>query len=389
MRHGSAARAGDDLMRRMKQGAKLAQRAEPPAWSHGVPRPPSDSGYDLPRSWSIRVGRGETLSLLERWSGQPGREIRRANKGTFRRRKGTHRGDQLVMVMSPNQKLAFDRARETFQTRRIESYFSKRYIAKVVRYVVKRGDVISRIAKRYGTSPDWLLADFNQKDFRTLQPGDTVLIPVVKELPRGRRSPPPLKVVDSDGNSLAGPDKENLDRQLASTRLLGRARVAVDDSSVFERPLREVRKRSVPTGVLPTGLSHLVDGMEPTAFSPRPSTPLIPVADFPSVDPEPVANRAPQQEDRPVVIRKGETLGHLAKWSGLSFSDIQERNLGLQPDRLLIGQKVVLPLTDEAFSDFVLARLASRKTPPTPPSRAVPARPAKPRPIAASIKSRP
>jgi len=293
------------------------------------------------------------------------------------------------MVMSPNQKLAFDRARDSFQTRRIESYFSKRYIAKVVRYVVKRGDVISRIAKRYGTSPDWLLADFNQKDFRALQPGDTVLIPVVKDLPRGRRTPPSLKVVDADGNALAGAEKQGLDRQLASTRLLGRARVAVDDSSVFERPLREVRRRAAPTGVLPAGLSHLVDGMEASAFRPRPSTPLIPVADFPSVAPQPMVYGPAPSEDRPVVIRRGETLGHLAKWADLSFSDIQERNPGMEPDRLLVGQRLVLPLTDDGFSDFVLARLSSRKKPATPPSRAAPARSSRPAPIAAVIKPRP
>ena len=373
-------------MRRMEQGAKLARRSEPPAWSHGVPRPESDAGYDLPRSWSIRVGRGETLALLETWSGQPGREIRRGNKSVFRRRKGTHRGDQLVIVMSPNQKLAFDRARETFQTRRIENYFSKRYIAKVVRYVVKRGDVISRVARRYGTSPDWLLADFNQKDFRTLQPGDTVLIPVVKDLPRGRRSPPALQVVDADGSRLVGNERHHLERQLASTRLLGRARVAVDDSSVFERPIHEVRQRGGLTGILPSGLSHLVHEVPMVRGELRPSLPLVLVADFPSVEGGTPTEQETRTVDREVVIRKGETLGHLAKWSGLSYADIQSRNPGLEPDRILVGQRIVLPVSDVAFSDFVLARSSSRKK---TPSKVVPPPRKRPAPMTAAIKSRP
>ncbi len=68
---------------------------------------------------------------------------------------------------------------------------------------MKKGEFIASAAKRYGDVPLWLIEEFNQMDFRGLQPGDEILIPVVGELPPGVRQPPPPVVVDEEGHALS------------------------------------------------------------------------------------------------------------------------------------------------------------------------------------------
>jgi hypothetical protein len=67
--------------------------------------------------------------------------------------------------------------------------------------------------------------------------------------------------------------------------------------------------------------------------------PLPPV---PPVDPEP----QPETADRTYVIRKGDTLWGIATrelGAGRRFKEIQALNPGLDPQKLQVGQSIVLP----------------------------------------------
>ena len=335
---------GRDLQRRIA----LEQRrlAHPPEWSRGVRRPASRTAHDLPRQWPIMVKRGETMGLLSKWARQEKKHLIEDNRDVLPRRRWLRPGDRLRITMSANQKLAFDQAREAFHQRKLENYFAKRYIDRVVRYVIRRGDVVSHVAKRYGAVPSWLLEAFNQTDFRTVQPGDVVLIPVVKDLKKGQRAPPALKVVGTDGKPLTPSQRAQVQSRLR-TDLVGRARLAVDDSNVFERVAADGPPTTQP---LPHGFSRAWDAPRPEA-GPAPVEPSM-LDQLPEVLPPPPDSLAP----RIITVKRGETLGHYARWSSLDVEEIVAANLDLDPDLVKVGQRITLPLDDIAWVTFVLAR---------------------------------
>jgi LysM repeat protein len=375
----------------LRNGAQAARNAEPPEWWKGVPEPAGNVEHDLPRGFVVQVQRGETTALLAKWSGRDVSEIMQDNRESMGTRKFLRPGDDLAITMSTNQKLAFDQARERFQQDRLDGYFAKHYIEKVVVYVVRRGDVIARVARQYGETPIWLLEAFNQADFRALQAGDTILIPVVRELHGGRAAPPRLVVVDKSGRPLTTEEHASLGGRMPSG-LIRRARLAVDDSNVFERAVDAGRLAASAPKLIPAPASEpAAAAMLPVAAAlppPEPETPPHVAQMLPSLRPA-VRPAAPARVTRrEVLVKRGETLGHLAGWGGMSTADIVAANPGLNPEHVEVGQKLVLPLTDLAYADFVLARAGARPTSPVvaPAARPVeaavaaaePARPALP-----------
>jgi LysM repeat protein len=319
---------------------------EPPAWWKGVAAQPQSYKHDLPKEYLVEVQRGETFASLARWSKSEPEAIRSANRERMKRSRYLRTGMKLAVTMSPHQKMVFDQARERFQLKRLEDYFSERYIERVISYRVRRGDVIAKVAAEYGEVPIWLLEEFNQTDFRSLQPGDTILIPTVKRMRGGRRAPPRLQVVDKDGRPLSEDKRQALGDKLRLD-LLGKARLAMDDSNVFQRNGRANSTASAGT-LLPT--SNLVPAVI-TANGIQPAT----VA--PSLTPA-----APRVAQREVIVKPGETLSHYAVWSGLPVAGILKANAGLEPELLFAGRRIKLPLSDLAYADFVLARAGTRRS---------------------------
>ena len=129
--------------------------------------------------------RGETPPLLAEWARVDPSTLLAENAEALGNRRWLKTGDRIQIVMSPNQKAVFDRKRENFQRERIEAFFARRYFEKVVLYRVKRGEYIAQVAKRLGDVPLWLIEEFNQTDFRGLQPGDEIMIPVIANLEPG------------------------------------------------------------------------------------------------------------------------------------------------------------------------------------------------------------
>jgi LysM repeat protein len=357
-REDDVALRGQRLLETLEKQRALESRMHPapPAWSAGVPRPPERTAKDVPRQWRVSVKRGETLELLAKWSRSDKKELWQDNRDVLPRRKWLRPGDRLMVTASPNQKLAFDQGRERFHNRRLERYFATRYIEKVVKYRVKRGDYISKVAKRYGDVPTWLLEAFNQTDFKTIRPGDTVLIPLIAKAERGEQPKTALRVTDERGRPLNPEERARLQNH-ARMDLLNRARLSMDDSNVFERENEAQRPmyEAVPTGfasqwstVLPKGLASPVETIS---------------EDVPRVQ---VLAHAPAPGDgsgarRPITVRLGETIGHYASWSGLTVAQIEGGNPDLNADRIRIGQRLELPLGDEDWVNFVLARAKKSK----------------------------
>lgn len=338
-----------------------------PAWADGVKAPPTSLEHDLPRAWPIVVRRGETPAVLARWIGSDVRTILSDNTESLKGRKWLRTGDRLMLTMSANQKVAFDKARESFQQERLDAYFSKRFFEKVVVYRVKRGEFVSTAAKRYGDVPLWLLEEFNQTDFRGLKAGDEVLIPVVGTFEAGQTEPPVMRVVDEDGRPLAD-DRNTRVAKRMHNGLLGRARMALDDSNVFERgtgvfsPSSQALLPEYAAGPAEPQAAQPVHAGQPVyqPATPRPVAAIAGANAYPTAVPPRAPVVAPLAESRPVardiIVKRGETLLHYTEWSGVTVDQIKVTNPRLDPDRILVGSRIALPLTDLQYVDFVKAR---------------------------------
>lgn len=349
--------------------AKLGANRKAPEWSGGVPAPPRAADHDLPRPYPVVVRQGERLSALARWAGTTREAILADNHEHLGRRKYLRSGDRLMLTMSPNQKVAFDQAREHNATERLNNYFATRYVAKVIVYRVKRGESIAEVAARYGEVPSWLLAEFNPMDFRRVRPGTEILIPVIEHYDQAEGLPPALRVVDEEGAPLDGTRRERVTGKIGDG-LLGRARMAIDDSNVFERT--EHPRGRAAGAVLP---NYGRIGAPPTVpvAQPRPAPPAVAVSPRPS-EAEPQAPTTPPVKVRSVLVKKRETLGHYAAWSGLSLREIKRANPGLNPDLIFIGKKVKLPMDDDTYAAFVQRRAEAFLSPAEKRRRAEQAR---------------
>lgn len=370
---------------------------ERPAWADGVERPADAGGNDLPQGWPIEVKRGETPAVLAEWAGIDAGELVAGNSEALGGRKWLKVGDRITVTMSANEKVAFDRKREAFQKQRVGQFFQNRYFEKVIVYRVKKGEFIASAAKRYGDVPLWLIEEFNQMDFRGLQPGDEILIPVVGELPEGVRQPPPPVVVDEEGRPLSEDRHQAVEPRLKN-ELFAKARMALDDSNVFARPRpadygggtnvaqapmvdpvqaagypRPEQVPQLPPASIGGGILPSYSGQNPPAViaanpSLAPTSPSAPVV--PDGYPYGVSPSAPSAPDgqpgevkpgnatlRDVVVRRGESLMHYVMWSKVTLDNIKTANQGrLDTDRIFIGARVAIPMSDDQYVAFVTAR---------------------------------
>lgn len=355
---------------------------ERPTWADGVEQPADAGGNDLPQGWPIEVRRGETPAVIAEWAGVDTKELVDANLEGLGGRKWFKVGDRITVSLSANDKVAFDRKRDQFQKGRVDAFFANRYFEKVIVYRVKKGEFIASAAKRYGDVPLWLIEEFNQMDFRGLQPGDEILIPVVGELPAGVRQPPPPVVVDEEGHALSE-DRHDAVQPRLRGELFAKARMALDDSNVFKRPRpggdnfaaqqevvvepgvapQQLPAASIGGGLLPSYAggntpSMVVQGNPQVAPAPAPMqvvTPMAPSA--PGVAPAAPAVSPDKQTPRDVIVRRGESLMHYVMWSKTPLDQIKGANTGrLDTDRIFIGARIAIPMSDDQYVQFVTAR---------------------------------
>jgi len=374
-----------------------------PGWADGVQKPPEVAENDMPRAWPIEVHLGETPALLAEWSGSDGKQIVADNEEMLGRRKWLKTGDRISVTMTPNQKIAFDRARDAFQKQRVDAFFARRYFEKVIVYRVKRGEYISAAAKRYGDVPLWLIEEFNQTDFRGLQPGDEILIPVVSTLAPGQASPPPLAVVDEDMHPIADTAKSAVDARLKGD-FMARARLALDDSNVFMRahggdvaamepqPVgqaaygqapaqpespsmaagaeRQLPAASIgshdllPNYQMPGQMPGQVPGQVPGQMPGQVQAGAQPVAGYPqpqAPSAQAVAVPSGAVNLRDVVVKRGESLLHYVKWSKSTLDAVKTANPHLDPERIFVGMRVAIPMDDAQYVAFMKARSSWEK----------------------------
>jgi len=336
-------------------GAPTAVPPTDPSWVDGAQKPAEVAELDFPRAWPMEVRRGETPALLAEWSRADVSAILAENAEALGNRRWLKTGDRIQIVMSPNQKSSFDRKRESFQRERIEAYFSRRYFEKIIVYRVKRGEYIAQAAKRLGDVPLWLIEEFNQTDFRGLQPGDEILIPVVATLEPGSEAPQGVLVVDEEGHPIASDRRELLNARLRG-KFATEARMALDDSNVFMRngqpglPVAGVAAAAGSDFPRPMPAAHI--GASPTPAAPAWAAAggaTAPVDQGPPMDPSGTTRRE-------VVVKRGESLLHYVQWSQSSVTDIKQANSHLDPDRIFVGMRIAIPMSDEQFTRFVVAR---------------------------------
>ena len=75
-----------------------------------------------------------------------------------------------------------------------------------------------------------------------------------------------------------------------------------------------------------------------------------------TVTPPPAMPPQPAERVREVIVKSGETLSHYGVWAGLSIKQILKANPKLEPEQIYAGKRLRLPLTDEAYAEFVMAR---------------------------------
>ncbi len=122
--------------------------------------------------------------------------------------------------------------------------------------------------------------------------------------------------------------------------------VSVDEPETIELP----SEQTAATDTEPV----MIDIYEPPAYEDVPPTSIsepIPTyqetTSFSSPEPAPEPERIPPPPTKTVhVVRKGDTLWSLAvKYlgSGRRWKDIRDANPGIDPKKLLVGQKLVIP----------------------------------------------
>lgn len=379
-----------------------------PSWADGVDKPADAGANDLPQGWPVEIRRGETPALIAEWSGGDAKELIAQNAEVLGTRKWFKVGDRITVTLSANQKVAFDRKRDQYAKGRVNEFFSTRYFEKVIVYRVKRGEYIASAAKRYGDVPLWLIEEFNQMDFRGLQPGDEILIPVVGELPEGVKQPPAPKVIDEEGRPLSETQQASVEPRLRG-ELFAKARMAIDDSNVFMRPRPlsadapavqvDVAGGVVPSVANPAGAvaaagyprpenalpsASVGGGLYPNYAGSPPAygaagnsyaaannnfaaAPSAPVA-YPSAvvvqgpsAAEPAAAvpgaKPTDATPRDVVVRRGESLMHYVAWSKAPLDVIKNANKFLDPQRILVGARISIPMSDEQYLQFVKSRV--------------------------------
>jgi LysM repeat protein len=96
----------------------------------------------------------------------------------------------------------------------------------------------------------------------------------------------------------------------------------------------------------------------PVAPAPPEATAPTPPPSMPAPAPAPVATPPPPAESEYVVV-KGDTLAKIAKANGVTLKALEDANSDVQPTRLKIGQKLVIPAGASTTGATTAAETAS------------------------------
>jgi membrane-bound lytic murein transglycosylase D len=172
---------------------KPAQRIEPvsaaqaqaispsvgPAVENTATADPFD--YSVSNQSTIVVAAGETLGHYADWLGITAAKLRNVNRMKFGR--PVIMGRHLKLDFSKVSRDAFEETRREYHRTLQASYFAAHRITGAEVYVVKRGDSLWTVVRRYGDLPLWLVQQYNpDSDLMDMRPGTQIVVPRVEEV---------------------------------------------------------------------------------------------------------------------------------------------------------------------------------------------------------------
>lgn len=257
-------------------------------------------------------------------------------------------------------------------------------------YYVRRGDNLSRIAKRYHVSEDAIVAANGLRNKNRLSVGQKLLVPVPslvaaaskpapaptpKPVSRPTPAPPPIVPGAPAGVTVAHAERGEDGKPRVRVTLPASGPAASVPWSNPDAPADTgiaAGPAATPAPVAAAAAGPTTAAVEPPGLplEPSPAKPPPPVARAAAgpASPAPARSGTPEDvlagldlgvsKDDHIVVEAGETLGHYADWLEISTSRLRTLN-GLRPRAaLVIGQRVRLDFSRVARSAFAARRNA-------------------------------
>jgi len=210
------------------------------------------------------------------------------------------------------------------------------------RHVVRRGETLSMIARRYGVTAREIQKANRISNPNRISKGQTLVIPVPQR-PEPAADEPVLASVESPPtDSEQGPDKGGADREQTAAVLPAVQR--------FSRRMQELNTSDNIGRV--TSTAHIVEEARRLIEA---ESSVAPEPALAKVDAPPVVDEPDQTPAKSVVhrVRKGETLSKIAERYGVSVSQLKRWNRLGRSNLIRVGQRLTIsePKRDLAMAD--------------------------------------
>jgi len=217
-----------------------------------------------------------------------------------------------------------------------------------VTHVVRRGDTLWEIARRYGVS-QWQIASYNDLDSRhRILPGQRLHIPGASGAVATKA---PSHYVVRRGDTLW---------EIARRYDVSEHQIAAENGLRSRHRIQPGQKLRIP-GVEPVTVASVSDEVEQAAEEPEPAPQAAPAlapspAPFPAPQRSDPSNYDVGSDDR-IVVQAEETLGHYAEWLELSASRLRRLNGMRYGTPVQIGQRLRLDFSRVTPAIFEQRRL--------------------------------
>jgi membrane-bound lytic murein transglycosylase D len=223
-------------------------------------------------------------------------------------------------------------------------------------YKVRRGDTLSSIANRFGTTKRWLLANNGLRSSRQVKRGLVLRLPGLAAGPRAKG--PHMVYVPPAGNVfLAGlPEK---------TQSVAAAVVAVAKAEESAAEAGEVVAGNADDLVEPVAANAVAnlpaEAEMPTESAAATAEPLTEAAAeeagpglIPGVQPAASADPADYSvaDDQTIAVLGAENLGQLARWLGVDIARLRQLNRLKPTAPLVMGRRLKVELRGVTAGDF-------------------------------------
>jgi membrane-bound lytic murein transglycosylase D len=137
--------------------------------------------YSVSKQDTITVAGGETLGHYADWLGETAARLRAINHMKFSTPVIVGRHVKLEFAQTSREK--FEETRREYHRALQASYFAAHRISGTEVYVVKSGDSMWTVMRRYGGLPLWLVQQYNpDADLTSMRPGTQIVVPRVEEV---------------------------------------------------------------------------------------------------------------------------------------------------------------------------------------------------------------